>query len=247
MQKSIFVIALEDFLTKKFLTITFLPFFISLVLLGILFYGSFSQLFELLSSLALNPDAINDPQIAQFAQEHHWLAAIASSTIFHYIFGALFAILGTLLAVLISTAVATMVMGFFIPTIVREIHKRHYAHLELGKGLSILEYLWLLVTVFFKAIGVFILTLFVYFIPLLNAVAVNIPFYYFFHSLYVLDVGGEIYSKNELMQVLKKHRPKIMGTTLILYLITLIPFAGMLLQVYFVSVLAHLFFRLKSS
>jgi len=246
MQKSIFVVALEDFLTRKFLAITFLPFIISFTLLGMLFYGSFSQLLEMLTTLAQNPDALSDPQIAQFAQEHHWLAAIASSTIFHYIAGALFAVLGTLFAVLISTALATVVMGFFTPTIVREIHRRHYSDIELGKGVGILEYLWMVLAVFFKAIAVFILTIFVYFVPLLNTIALNIPFYYFFHSLYVLDVGGEIMSAHELESTLKKHRPKIMGTTLLLYIITLVPFAGMLLQVYFVSVLAHLFFRLKS-
>jgi hypothetical protein len=60
-----------------------------------------------------------------------------------------------------------------------------------------------------------------------------------------LDVGGEIFSKKELVEVIKTNRSKIYTTTLLLYLITLIPFAGMLLQVYFVSVMAHLFLRLK--
>ncbi len=247
MQKSIFLAALEDFLTQKFLLITFAPFLITFVLFGMLFYGSISEILDMLSTLAQNPDAINSPDVAQFAQEHHWLAAIASSTLFHYIAGILLTVLGTVLAVLLSTAVATMVMGFFIPTVVREIHRRHYPEVSLDGGVSAGEYIMLMLSTLGKAVGVFILTLFVYFVPLLNAIAVNIPFYYLFHSLYVLDVGGEIFKKEELIAVLKKHRPKIMSTTLILYLITLIPFAGMLLQVYFVSVLAHLFLRIKAT
>ncbi len=246
MQKNIFVMALEDFLTKKFLAITFGPFIITFILFGMLLYGSASHVLDMLATLAQNPEALSNPEIAEFAKEHNWLAAIASSTVFHYIAGALLAVLGTLLAVLLSTAMATMVMGFFIPMVVKEIHKRHYPHIKLEGGIGIGEYIWLMIKTLLKSIGVFVLTIFVYFIPLLNAIAINIPFYYLFHSLYVLDVGGEIFKKKELETVLKKHRLKIMSTTFILYLITLIPFAGMLLQVYFVSVLAHLFLRLKA-
>ncbi len=246
MQKNIFIVALEDFLTKKFLAITFGPFIITFILFGMLLYGSASQILDMLTALAQNPDAINNPTVAEFAKEHNWLAAIVSSTIFHYLAGALLTIIGTLLAVLLSTAMATMVMGFFIPTVIKEIHKRHYINIPLEGGLGIGEYIWLMAVTLLKALGIFLLTIVLYFIPLLNAVAINIPFYYLFHSLNVLDVGGEIFKKDELLQLLKKHRPKIMSTTLLLYLITLIPFAGMLLQVYFVSVLAHLFFRLKA-
>jgi hypothetical protein len=61
-----------------------------------------------------------------------------------------------------------------------------------------------------------------------------------------LDVGGEIFTKQELEEVIKKYKTKIYSTTAILYLITLIPFTGLFLQVYFVSVMAHLFFRIKA-
>ena len=246
MQKSIFTAALEDFLTKKFLTLTFAPFFITLVLFGWLFWGAGSELLDILTQLAQNPDAINDPDIAAFVQEHPWIASLAGSFIFKIIFGTLLAVLGTLLAILLSTATATVIMGFFTPTVVREIHRRHYAHIPIEGGIGVLEYIWLMTKIILKSIGVFLLALVLYFVPLLNAIAINIPFYYLFHSFLSLDVGGEIYSAKELETVLKKHRAKIMSTTGVLYLITLIPFAGMILQVYFVSVMAHLFFRLKA-
>ncbi len=246
MQKSIFVAAWEDFMTKKFLAITFLPFIITFILFAAFFWGAGGEMIDILTQLAQNPDAIHDPTIAQFVHDHPWLASIASSWIFKVLFGTLVAILGILLAILLSTAVATMVMGFFTSYVVKEIHKRHYAHIPLSGGLSILEYLWLLSKTLLKAIGISFLALVLYFIPLLNAIALNIPFYYLFHSLMSLDVGGEIMRAKELEIFLKKYRLKIMSTTAILYLITLIPLAGTLLQVYFVSVMAHLFFRLKA-
>ncbi len=246
MQKSVFVAGWEDFMTKKFLTITFVPFIVTFILFAAFFWGAGGEIIDILSQLAQNPNAINDPDIAQFIQEHPWLASIASSWIFKVIFGTLVAILGTLLAILLSTAVATMVMGFFTSYIVREIHKRHYSHISISGGIGPVEYLWLLAKTLLKTIGIFFLALVLYFIPLLNAIALNIPFYYLFHSLMSLDVGGEIMSAKELEELLKKYRLKVMGTTGVLYLITLLPLAGTLLQVYFVSVMAHLFFRLKA-
>ncbi len=246
MQKSVFIAGWEDFMTKKFLAITFLPFIITFILFATFFWGAGGQMIHILSQLAQNPNAIHNPDIAQFAQNHPWLVDLVSSWIVKTLLGTLVAILGTLLAILLSTAVATMVMGFFTPYVVKEIHKRHYAHIPLSGGLSILEYLWLLSKTLLKAIGISFLALVLYFIPLLNAIALNIPFYYLFHSLMSLDVGGEIMRAKELEIFLKKYRLKIMSTTAILYLITLIPLAGTLLQVYFVSVMAHLFFRLKA-
>ncbi|BCD62552.1 hypothetical protein NitYY0826_C1430 [Nitratiruptor sp. YY08-26] len=246
MQKSIFVAAFEDFLTKKFLTLTFAPFFITLIIFAGIAFGSIGNIIELLSQVAQNPQALQDPDIASFFQAHPWFAAIAGSFIFKIIFGTLLAIFGTLLAILASTAIATIVMGFFTPIVVKEIHKRHYNHIVLEGSISIGEYIVMMLKVLLKTVGVFFLAAFAYFIPLLNVIALNIPFYYLFHSFLSLDVGGEIMRKKELEEILKKYRLKIMSTTGILYLITLIPFAGMLLQVYFVAVMAHLFFRLRS-
>ena len=245
MQKSIFLTAWQDFMTKKFLAITFIPFVITFILFSILLYGGWAETFSILETLGKNPDAINDPHIAHFIQQHEIIASILSSSIFHYIFGAFFAIFGALLVILLSTATATMIMGFFTPTIIKEIHKRHYAHITMEGGIGAIEYIWLMVKIVLKSSVLFIVSSILYFIPLFNAIALNIPFYYLFHSFLSLDVGGEIMSASELQKILKKYRIKVMSTTGILYLITLIPLAGTLLQVYFVSVMAHLFCRLK--
>ncbi|BAF70352.1 EI24 domain-containing protein [Nitratiruptor sp. SB155-2] len=245
MQKSVFVAGWEDFMTKKFLAITFVPFFLTLLLFTAIFYGGGQEILHMLEQLAQSPNAINDPSLALFAKEHPILAWLASNSVTHFIIATLLTVLGVLFAILLSTATATIIMGFFTPYIIKEIHKRHYSHLDIGKGLGIIEYMVLMAKIIVKSIGLFLLSFILYFIPLLNAIALNIPFYYLFHSFLSLDVGGEIMSKEELENIVKKYRFKIMGTTGVLYLITLIPMAGMILQVYFVSVMAHLFFRLK--
>jgi len=246
MNRSIFIAALKDFFTFKFLSLTFAPFVITFLLLSFIFWGAGGSIVDILTQLAQNPEAINNPEIAKFVQEHPWIASIVGSTVFKILFGTIVAVLGTLLAILLSTALATVIMGFFTSTVVKEIHKRHYQTVLLEGGISVFGYLSLMAKVLIRVVGIFILAGVLYFIPLVNVIALNIPFYYLFHSFLTLDVGGEIFDKKELEEVLNSHKFKIMSTTLILYLITLIPLAGMVLQVYFVSVMAHLFFRLKA-
>lgn len=245
MKKNIFIIAFQDFLTTKFLTLTLAPFFLTLIIFSLLIFGAGGEFFNVLNQLSQNPDAINDPQIKDFVQHYPILSAIAGSYIFHILAGIIFGILGTGLAVLASTSVAVMIVGFFTPIIVKEIHKRHYPNIPIEGGVDFLSYIGLAAKTFLKFIAIFIVSIFLYFIPLLNLIALNIPFYYLFAKLLTLDVGGEIFTKEELEKVLEQNKKEIFGSTLILYLISLVPFAGMLLQVYFVSVLAHQFFMIK--
>ncbi|WP_281950530.1 EI24 domain-containing protein [Nitrosophilus kaiyonis] len=245
MQKNIFIAAFEDFLTSKFLTLTLAPFFITLIIFSFLIFGAGSEFFDILNQIGQNPESLNDPQIKEFVKEYPIISTIAGSFIFQAFAGILFGILGTGLAILASTSVAVIIVGFFTPIIVNEIHKRHYSHIPKEGSVDIISYIILTIKTILKFIAIFIVSIILYFIPLINLIAINIPFYYLFASLLTLDVGGEIFNKEELEKILQEKRKEIFGSTFILYLISLIPFAGMLLQVYFVSVLAHQFFRMK--
>jgi len=217
-----FLLGLRDFLTKKFLALTLLPFFITFLIFGTLWD---------LSGIQVALGALTGIG---------WLDQ-AISAVLNFLVG----VLGWVLIAALSTITATMIIGFFTPYIVREIHRRHYPDVRLEGGISVVEYLWLLLKSFLKFLGVGLLSVIFYFIPLLNYIAFHIPFYYLFSTLMTLDVGGEIFTKRELEEVLRRERTRIYSTTLGLYLITLIPLAGMLLQVYFVSVMAHLFLQIK--
>jgi len=220
--QNVFLLGLKDFLSKKFLALTLLPFVITFVLFGALWslFGFDLQIANL-TGIDLIDSLIQS--VAEF----------------------LMGIFGWILVAALSTVTATMIVGFLTPYIVREIHRRHYPDIPIEGGISIAGYLWLLFKSLVKFLGVGLLSILFYFIPLLNYIAFHLPFYYLFSTLMSLDVGGEIFSKKELEEVLKKEWLTIHSTTLILYLITLLPFAGMLLQVYFVSVMAHLFFQIK--
>jgi hypothetical protein len=244
---AIFTKALSDFFTTKFLTLSTAPFLITMILAFIFLYYLSGEFFDMLSVAAQasqNPDAAQaQNELAQFAKEYPILATIMGSFIFKALAGTLFYVIGGGFAVLASVILAVIIIGFFTPYIVAEVQKRHYPTIERKATVSIGEYLLFML----KQLGLFLLFFIVslpfYFVPLVNIVAVNGPFYFLFHRLLTRDVAGEIFDKEEMNIVFKEAKWRIATTTLILYLLSLIPAVGVLGQVFFVIVLAHQFFQ----
>jgi len=244
---ALFTKALSDFFTTKFLTLTTAPFIITMgVALLFLYYlsGEFFDMLNVAAQVAENPDAMQaQDELAQFAKEYPIFSAILGSFIFKAIAGTLFYLIGGGFAILLSVIRATMIIGFFTPYIIAEVQKRHYPTVERKATVPIIDYIFFML----KQFGLFLLLFFVslpfYFIPLLNIVAMNAPFYFLFHRLLTRDVAGEILDKEEMKVVFKEARWRIATTTFILYLLSLIPAVGVIGQVFFVIVLAHQFFQ----
>jgi len=238
--------ALSDFFTTKFLTLTVAPFIITMLMSSIFLYyisGEFFNMLNIAAQIAENPDAVQaQNEMAQFAKEYPLFATIAGTFLFKAIAGTLFYVIGGGFAILISVILAVVIIGFFTPYIVAEVQKRHYPTIERKATVPMTDY-----TIFMlKKFALFILFFFVslpfYFMPIINIIAVNAPFYYLFHSLLTRDVAGEIFDKEEMKTLFKRAKWRIVVTTFILYLLSLIPSVGIFGQVFFVIALAHQFF-----
>jgi len=252
---ALFTKAISDFFTTKFLILTSAPFIITMILaFGFLYYlsGEFFDMLNVAAQAAQNPDAAQaQSELAQFAKEYPIMAAILGSFVFKAVAGALFYIIGGGFAVLTSVILAVVIVGFFTPCIVAEVQKRHYPDIERKATVPMWDYILFMLKQFALFLLFFFVSLPFYFIPLVNLVAVNAPFYFLFHTLLTRDVAGEILDKKEMKSLFKKAKWRIVTTTFILYLLSLIPGVGLLGQVFFVIVLAHQFFkeasRLRSS
>ena len=246
-EKAIFAAALSDFFTTKFLTLSTAPFLITMAIAFFLLFQLSGEFFDMLSAAAQagqHPDAAQAHNaLAQFAQEYPILSAILGSAIFKAVAGTLFYLVGGGVAVLVSVILAVMIVGFFTPVIVKEVQKRHYPHISRKATVPVWDYILFML----GQLGLFVLFLLVslpfWFVPVLGLVAMNAPFYFLFHKLLTRDVAGEIFDKEEMKQLFKEAKWRIAATTLILYLLSLIPGVGILGQVFFVTVLAHQFFR----
>ncbi|BBG66860.1 probable integral membrane protein Cj1452 [Hydrogenimonas sp.] len=244
---ALFTKSLSDFLTTKFLALSTAPFFITMLISLIFLYylsGEFFQMLDVAAQVSQNPDAAQaQNELAQFAQEYPIMSAILGSFIFKAIAGTLFYLIGGGFAVLVSVILAVIIIGFFTPYIVAEVQRRHYPDIERKATVPIVDYLFFLLRQFGLFLLFFLVSLPFYFVPVLNIVAMNAPFYFLFHTLLTRDVAGEILDKEEQKIVFKKAKWRIATTTAILYLLSLIPAVGILGQVFFVIVLAHQFFQ----
>jgi len=242
----LFAKAISDFFTTKFLTLTIAPFIITMLISSVFIYylsGEFFDILNIVAQIAENPDAIQTQnEVAQFAKEHPIFSTIAGSFLFKTVAGTIFYVVGGGFAILISVVLAVVIIGFFTPYIVAEVQKRHYPTIERKATVSMTDYTLFMLKKFALFILFFFVSLPFYFIPLVNIVAVNAPFYYLFHSLLTGDVAGEIFDKEEIKTLFKRAKWRIAATTLMLYLLSFIPGVGIFGQVFFVIALAHQFF-----
>ncbi|MDX1296552.1 MAG: EI24 domain-containing protein, partial [Sulfurimonadaceae bacterium] len=150
--------------------------------------------------------------------------------------------LGSFFVLLFSIIIALFIIGFLTPHVLAIIRDRHYeeCHIE---GF---DHIGAMLLFFLKTFLVMLLLLIVlmplYFIPIINIVAFNLPFYYLFHKLLVYDVASTICTKEEYKKIMYFNGTAIRMKTLMLYLVSLIPFAALFGSVFFVVYLGHIFF-----
>ncbi len=227
--------SLEDFFTLRFLLLSTLPFLVSFLVFGGFFLYSGSEFIHFLNSNGNNFTNIN-PNI------HPIINYIFTLALVKWVLITFFYLFGTILIVLFSVIIAIIVIGFFTPHIVKTLQKKHYPNFIRGE-IDFGKSAWL----YIKTIGIFIFLIFVA-IPLLivpgvNFFIFNIPFYYLFHNLLIIDIGSNIENYKRYMCITQKEKKSFIITTLIFYILSLIPVLGLFFQVFFVIYLTHLFFE----
>jgi len=229
--KNIIQKSLADFFSAKFLTLSIAPILIVFCIVFGIYY-----LTDIDFATLLTIDA----------STHPWLSWILSFGFIESLFNFFLYIFVWGLLIVVSVVLSIIVVGFFTPKIVKEIQKRHYPHIKLtNQNFTLTNSIFMYLKVFFIFFTLLIITLPLSFIPGINLAVLYIPFYYLFHNFLVLDVGSSIVSKKEFLKIVKNNKTLFRSTTLTLYLISLIPFSGILLQVFYVIVLSHEFFMKK--
>jgi len=142
---------------------------------------------------------------------------------------------------ILAVIIAVIIVGFFTPLVVNKLKQRHYPSLQIKGHGSILGVLWYTIKAFLIMSLLYIVLIPLYFIPLVNILAFNLPAYYFFHKMLVFDVGSSINTKIEYLQIKSMVGNKIRIRTLFMYLLTLIPLVGIFFPLFFVIYLAHIF------
>ncbi len=243
----ILIKSFKDFLTSKMLRIALVPLIVTMVILYMMFFAAADFGITALQEVAAASQNGEEVVIDENAPFYFVWATYLIVFLFKYSFtswiaGFLLYTVGTVIILQASVILSIIVIGFLTPMILGILHKRHYSHLTLHGHGTLMSPLWVLLKSGFMMIFLFILLIPVYFVPILNAFAFALPFYYFFHKLLNYDVSSTILSEEEFKKIYKKESNSFRFRTLFLYFISMIPFATLFSAVYFVIYLGHAYF-----
>lgn len=230
---SIFERSLKDYISPKFLSLSFATLIIPLLILGSLLVIGGGEIFDALSAGATSGDfSFID------ASEHPFLVALLRFGVVKWIIATLFYTVGGLFAVLLSLVIAMIVLGFLTPMVVSTLHKKHYQEIGLLHPMKSTTVFRMMGMTFLKFFVLFIVCLPFLFIPYI----INIPFFYLFYKLMIIDVGSNIMDYENFKAFEKKWFSKLILLSAAFFFLSLIPVIGIFLQLFFATYFAHFFF-----
>ncbi len=252
---NIYTLSLKDYLTKKMLLLAFFPFFASLLVMYTLYFSAFDAIntnfsdFNYTSS-STSTSVINGVEHTQTVNNSYegsggFIDFLKTNSVTSWFIEFVKYTVGIIVIFIVAIFTALFVIGFLTPQIVKEIHKRHYNHIELKSYGNIVTNIFFTMIHLMVTFILLIVMIPLYFIPFINILAFNFPFYYLFHKLMILDVSSSIYTKNDFMKLKYINKSKYRFYTLGLYIISLVPFAVLITPVFNVIVLTHLLFQSK--
>jgi len=242
--------SIKDLFTAKMLQYSILPFVLSMIILYTLFFIVAGMGVDHLTTL----DVSSTQTTIQNGIPHteSFTAALQGTAIIKFLMSsaltswlATFFVytIGGFITLYLSIFVALIVLGFLTHMILKEVQIRHYNDVEMIGYSNTFEGLLLTLKWVLIMIVLFIVFIPLYFIPILNVIAFNLPLYYFFHKMMTYDISSSICTKEEAMKISYFHGSTLRLKTLGLYLISLIPFVIFFASVFYVIYLGHSYFR----
>ena len=258
MEKNLFLQSLRDFFTPPMLKISLLPFVISIVVMYMLFFSAADSGLDALEHQAtlhvettqttiVNgiPDTKTEvTDIQGDGAGSAILKFLMSHTITSWLISFFVYTIGGVFTLLFSVMLAVVIVGFLTPMILSKIQKQYYPDVQMQGFAGVFDSVTHLIKSLFVMIFLILILSPLYFIPLVNIVAFNLPFYYFFHKMINFDVGGTICTKEQYLTLNALYKSKFRLITLTLFLLSLVPFVALFGSAFFVIYLGHNYFTL---
>ena len=249
-EKNLLILSIKDFLTPKMLKYSIAPFVVTAIVMYLLFFTFAGMGLEHLTELNVHTTqtTIQDgiPHTESFSAQLEGSAIIQflmKYTLTSWIASFLVYVVGGFFVLYISVFIAVIIIGFLTPLIIKELQKRHYRDIELIGHSNLISSIFLSLKWLAVMIMLYFLLIPFYFIPLLNIIAFNLPLYYFFHNMLTHDISTNICTKEEDKHLRFFAKNEFRIKTLLLYLISLIPFAIFFGAVFYVIYLGHTYFK----
>lgn len=248
-EKNIFLLSIKDFFSLKMLQYSVAPFFITMIVMYIIFFTVAGMGVDQLGTMDVQSTQttiengiphtqsitakLEGTAIIQFLMSYAITSWIATFLIYA---------VGGFLVLYASIFIAIIIIGFLTPFALKELQKRHYNDVEMIGYSNIVSSLFLVVKWTLTMLLLFFLLVPLYLIPVVNMIALNLPLYYFFHKMLVFDVASNICTNQEAKQIKFFNANNIRVKTLVLYLVSLIPFAIFFGAIFYVIYIGHTYF-----
>jgi hypothetical protein len=247
--RNLFLLSIKDFMTPRILKLAILPFIISMIVVYALFFSAahygLDQLEQAMAVVEQSQTLADAP--AHTSQVDDFVTSILRYSIVYWIAAFLLYTVGSMLVFFLSIVLALLIIGFLTGPILSIVQERHYNDVEIRGYGSLGDIMLVFLKSFLIMLLLLVLLVPLYFVPLINLIAINVPFYYFFHKLMLFDVASTLLSKEEHQQIYTTHANGFRLKTLLLYLLSLIPFAILFATPFSVIYLGHHFFdKVKS-
>jgi len=247
---TLFTNSIKDYFTKPMLKLAFLPFVFTIIIFYALFFivadASLDSLQNSTIQIQHTQTQINNgvADVTTTNETYQGGSAIMEfllkNSITSWLIGFFVYTVGTIAVMMLSVFIALIIIGFLTPNILNIIIQRHYPSIELNEHPSLIDSIITPIKHIFVMLILFIILIPLYFIPIVNIIAFNLPFYYFFHKLLNYDVNSNIkMTQDELFKIKFLNANQIRLRTLLLYFISMIPFVAMFATVFYIIYLGH--------
>lgn len=248
-ETDILALSIKDFFTARMLKYSIFPFIITILMMYILFFTVASIGLEQLGTMDIqstqttlqngipHTETINTQIEGNSIVQYLMSFAITSWIVSFFVYA-----VGGFFVLYLSIFIALLVIGFLTPMVLKELHFRHYRDVEMIGYSNLIEGIFLVLKWTVIMLLLFLIMIPLYFIPLINIIALNFPLYYFFHKMMTYDISSNIATREEDKAIKFFSANKIRFKTLALYLLSLIPFAIFFGAIFYVIYLGHTYF-----
>ena len=249
-ETNLLIRSIKDFLTPKMLKYSLLPFILTAIFIYVIFFILIGigvdqmQVYDVTTTQTYMQDGIPHTEtITSKLGLDGFVKFLTTYAITSWIATFFVYFIGFFIATFASIFVAVIIIGFLTPAIMKELQSRHYLHVEMIGYSNIIAALINVVKWSIIMLLLFILLVPLYFIPFVNILAFNLPLYYFFHKMLTYDISSTLCTSEEAKQVKYFAKNSIRAKTLLLYLISLIPFAIFFGAVFYVIYIGNTYFE----
>lgn len=244
--------SIRDYLTKELLVLLLFPVIGSMIVLYIAFFSAASLGIDALENaqiqieqheLKVQNGEVIENETTQTYTGNSILDFLLKYTVTSWIVSFLVYTVGALAIGYLSIFISLIVIGFLTPRILSIIRKRHYSHIEIKTNFSFLDAIIKIIKTAFIMILLLIAMIPFYFFPLINIIAINLPFYYFFHKMLHFDIASTLTTKDEFNIIYYPNKGSMRMRTLFLYAISLLPFVAFFISIFYIVYLGHVYFK----